>query len=165
MRPGAVRVLFLCCWLAANLLCGCDYARMKDDDALDTYQSTFPDPPKGTIPMNGGLEVIRNADPKELQNPLGADPKAVDRGKLAYGYYCVHCHGPELDGYGTVGQSFTPVPTNLRDPRVQGQSDGDLYQKIRLGFRRHPPLAETTNAPDTWAIIRYLRAPVRPGKG
>jgi hypothetical protein len=38
------------------------------------------------------------------------------------------------------------------------QSDGELYAKIRLGFRRHPLLYSTISENDTWAVIVYLRS-------
>jgi len=59
---------------------------------------------------------------------------------------------------GTVGQSFSPLPTDLRSPYVQSQRDGEIYAKIRLGYRRHPPLYSTISENDTWAVVKYLRS-------
>ena len=67
----------------------------------------------------------------------------IDRGRKSYGYYCVQCHGPRLNGKATVGQSFYPLPTDLLDPRVQAQKDGELFFKISLGYKRQPPLYAT----------------------
>jgi hypothetical protein len=57
-----------------------------------------------------------------------------------------------------VGQSFAPLPTDLADPRVQAQADGELFAKVSLGYRRHPPLADTVSEPDRWAVIAYVRS-------
>ena len=139
-------------------LCSCDYGRMKDDEAIHTYETTMPNMPQKTVPTTGGVEAIRETKPQDLINPLPRSPEAVERGKERYGFYCTQCHGPKGDGDGTVGQSFAPLPTHLLRRYVQKQSDGELFVKISLGFRRHPPLATTVAEEDRWAIIHYLRA-------
>jgi mono/diheme cytochrome c family protein len=141
-----------------GLAAGCNYARMQDDDALDTYESALPAAPRGTVPVTGGVEAIRSADPAKLANPVAAGPAAVEQGRSAYAHYCLQCHGPLLDGNGTVGQSFAPLPTDLRSRAVLDQPDGRLFSKVSFGFARHPPLAETVEERDRWAILRYLRA-------
>lgn len=151
-------VVFVGIVLALQLLCACDYARMRDDEALQTYQSALPEMPKKTIPVTGGTEILRTSNPDDLKNPVPLTQESVLMGKERYGFYCIQCHGPEAEGYGTVGQSFAPLPTNLKSPVVQDQSDGMLYYKISLGYNRHPPLAETVSPEHRWAIINYMRS-------
>lgn len=144
--------------LALALLSGgCNYARMNDDEALQTHEAALPPLPKGTVPAAGGVEGVRTADPKTLRSPLAPSPRVLEQGRAAYGHYCVHCHGPKGDGNGTVGQSFAPLPTDLSGPAVRGQTDGELFAKVSLGFRRHPPLADTVSEEDRWAVIAWLR--------
>jgi hypothetical protein len=140
-----------------QLICACDYARMKDDESLRTYKQALPDAPKNVIPTTGGDEVLRETPPDQLHNPLPFSQATVERGKIAYGYFCVHCHGPQGDGYGTVGQSFEPLPTNLKDKYVQQQSDGEIFHRMSFGFKRTPPLASTISIDDRWAVVNYLR--------
>jgi mono/diheme cytochrome c family protein len=152
---------FLACPIAALLLgqvlYGCNYARMRDDEAHQTYQSAMPQMPDHLIPVTGGDEVLRTANADDLKNPLPPGT-SVAVGKERYGYYCVHCHGPRGEGYGTVGQSFAPLPTNLRSSDVQDQTDGALFYSISFGIARHPPLAETIAIEHRWAIVNYVRA-------
>lgn len=136
---------------------GCDYARMTDDEAIDDYHMAVPVMPEGTVPTEGGYLFLKNSDPAQRSNPLAYSDKTVAEGKKRYKYYCIQCHGPEAEGYGTVGQSFAPLPANLKGPLVQRQDDGTLFQKIELGFRRHPPLAYTMAEWECWSIIMYLR--------
>jgi len=145
--------------LAAILLLatGCDYARMSDDEAVNTYGKKMPAAPEHTVPVSGGIEELKGADPNTLHNPLVATPATIAQGRTAYGYYCGHCHGPRADGNGTVGQSFSPLPTDLRSAPVQSQNDGQLFAKTSLGYQRCPPLALTVAEADRWAIINYLR--------
>jgi mono/diheme cytochrome c family protein len=143
---------------ALFLVPGCDYGRMKEQESIRTYETSLPPMPQGTIPVGGGIETIRTSRPDALQNPLPPSPVSAERGKKAYGHYCIMCHGPKADGNGTVGQSFAPLPSNLTESPVQGQSDGELFYKISLGSGRHPSLADTVSEEDRWAIIHYLRA-------
>ncbi len=142
----------------SHLFAGCDYARMKDQESIRTYESQMPEGVEGTIPTNGGIAVLKSEDPSKIRNPLPSAPEVIERGRIAYGYFCVMCHGPHLDGKGTVGQSFSPLPADLTSPYVQRQNDGVLFYRISLGFRRHPPLAQTVAAEDRWAVIGYIRS-------
>lgn len=137
---------------------GCDYGRMKEQESVRTYESKFPEMPSGSVPVQGGLETLRVQDLKELKNPLDKDARWVDRGKEAYGLYCGMCHGPRADGHGTVGQSFHPLPSDLRSREVQELSDGEIFGVITFGSRRSPPLGYTVSEEDRWAIIRFLRS-------
>jgi mono/diheme cytochrome c family protein len=134
------------------------YGHMRNDEALNTFQTHLPFMPPGTIPVGGGIEVLRRSDPRALINPLPINQAVLEQGRNSYLYYCVQCHGPRLDGKATVGQSFYPLPTDLLGPQVQSQSDGELFYKISLGYKREPPLYATVAVADRWAVIRYLRA-------
>ncbi len=155
--------------LALSLLIavGCDYARMTDDEAIDDYHMTMPLMPEGTVPVEGGYLFLKNEDPAKLANPLPYSDKTVAEGKKRYKYFCIQCHGPEAEGFGTVGQSFAPLPANLKALEVRRQDDGALFYKIEMGFRRHPPLAYTMAEWECWSIINYLRflQKTEPGQG
>lgn len=142
---------------AALTLWGCGYGRMNDDEAFQTFERSLPQMPKKAIPISGGVEVLRQSIPSDLVNPVSMSDESVGLGRERYQFYCVQCHGPKANGYGTVGQSFAPLPTDLTQSNVQDQSDGDLFYKISLGFNRHPPLAATIAVENRWAIINYLR--------
>lgn len=146
-----------------GLLAGCDYGRMKEQESVRTYETQLPEMPLGTVPVEGGMERLVASDPRDLVNPLGEDPRWAERGKEAYGFYCAMCHGQRADGRGTVGQSFHPLPTDLRSEKTQSLSDGEIFSVISFGSRRSPPLAHTISEEDRWAIVRYLRS--LPGLG
>jgi mono/diheme cytochrome c family protein len=144
----------LFCW-------GCDYARMNETESVKTYEAPMPEMPEGTIPIQGGLQVFRDIDVEEMKNPLPYDVGSVARGKRAFGYFCIMCHGPKGEGYGTVGQSFYPLPANLMEDFVQEQTDGDLFYTITFGYERHPPLGDTAAEIDRWAIVHFIRSLAR----
>jgi hypothetical protein len=140
-----------------QLVWGCDYARMKEDEAIRHYETSIPEMPQGTIPVNSVIHALLMKGPGRMTNALPPTRLIAERGRKAYGHFCVMCHGPRGDGHGTVGQSFAPLPTDLNSPYVQGQSDGVLFYRISLGYKKHPPLAYTVSEEDGWAIIEYIR--------
>jgi hypothetical protein len=154
---GFLAVLFF----SLSILYSNYHGRMRDDEALNTFQISLPVMPGGTVPLGGGIESLRKSDPEKLINPLPMTRAVIEQGRKNYGYYCVHCHGPRFDGKATVGQSFYPLPTDLLDPLVLDQKDGELFFTISLGYQRHPPLYFTAATEDLWAAIRYLRAMAR----
>ena len=144
--------------LLLSPLLGCDYARMNDQESVRTYKKEVPEMDPRTISVDRGYQFLVNAEPKDLKNPLAYTPETVARGKLAYSYFCIQCHGPKADGNGTVGQSFAPLPSDLAAGAVQDQGDGELFAKILLGFGRHPTLYTTVSETDTWALVNYIRS-------
>ena len=137
---------------------GCDYARMYDQESVHAYKKEMPPMDERTIPVQGGFQVLLATDPKTLHNPAPPTERSLEDGRQAYGYFCLQCHGPNGDGWGTVGQSFSPLPTDLKSHRVQSQADGLLYARIRLGYKRHPQLYTTVAETDTWAIVNYIKS-------
>lgn len=139
----------------------CDYARMREQESVRTYEKEMPVMDERTVPVQNGFQALRVADPKKLENPVPENASSVKQGHKAYINFCIPCHGRKLDGLGTVGQSFSPLPTNLTSTKVQSLTDGELYAKIRLGYLRHPELYTTISEYDTWAVIRYTRSLAR----
>jgi mono/diheme cytochrome c family protein len=141
----------------ALLPAACDYARMTRDEAYDTYETRLPIMPPDSISVTGGMTALRMLGPRAINNPLQPSPAVINQGRATYGYFCIHCHGPEGEGKATVGQSFAPLPTNLQSSAVQNQTDGELFYKIGFGYQRHPPLIHTATEADIWAVIIHMR--------
>jgi mono/diheme cytochrome c family protein len=87
-------------------------------------------------------------------------PEVIERGKTGYATYCAQCHGTHFDGNGTVGQSFYPLPTDLRSRKVQSKSAGALFYEISYGIPggRQPALDTTIDVDDRWRIIGFIRS-------
>jgi mono/diheme cytochrome c family protein len=160
---------FVCCSLAA-LACNpydfldrmITYERMKDQESFRPYEAVMPGTAPGAVPTeNGevaGEERYRSAPLGSLKNPVPDSSETIARGELAYGYFCIQCHGSKYNGDGTVGQSFAPLPTDLRSAYVQQMSDDELFRSISYGIMRHPPMAYTVSAEDRWAMIRWIHS-------
>ena len=113
------------------------------------------------VPLKEG-EAFFKATPAEALQSLftGADPEVLKLGKVSYDLFCAQCHGKNYDGNGTVGQSFFPLPTDLRSAKVQSLSDGAFFKEISYGIPegRQPPLATTIDAVDRWRIVAYIKS-------
>jgi mono/diheme cytochrome c family protein len=125
------------------------------------YENPIPVMAAGSVPFKGGEEFYRIAAAENLQAPFSlTEPTAIAAGKTDYQYFCIHCHGQNFDGYGTVGQSFAPTPRDLRSEKVQSMPAGQLFKEISFGIPggRQPALDTTIAVKDRWYVIAYVKS-------
>lgn len=135
--------------------------RMRETPAVRPYEKPLLIMEQGVIPFEGGEAVYRAADGKRLRSPfLKGDVNTAKQGETLYFTYCAQCHGRYHDGNGTVGQSFDPLPTDLRSVKVQTLPEGVLFKEISYGVPkgRQPPLATTIEVMDRWRIVAYVKS-------
>jgi mono/diheme cytochrome c family protein len=137
------------------------YGRMWETPGVRPHEELPFSLPKGTVPRQGGEEVFK-ALPAEMLKPLipMSDQAQIQTGGVLYSKFCAQCHGKNYDGNGTVGQSFHPLPTDLRSPKVQALSEEAFFKEISYGIPdgRQPPLATTIDVLDRWRIIAYVKS-------
>ena len=139
------------------------WGRMWQTPAVRPYEEPLLVMKAGVVPVSGGEALYRTADPATLLSPFdGRSPEIIAEGQKAYFTYCQQCHGVHQDGQGTVGQSFVPLPTDLRIPRVQQMGDGLMFKEISYGVdrpgARQPALATTIFPDDRWKIVHYVKS-------
>jgi mono/diheme cytochrome c family protein len=138
------------------------FGRMWETPAIRPHEEAIAYMAPGTVPFSGGELEYRGKDGKEILSPIAsADlPVAATNGGIIYVQFCLQCHGKYHDGNGTVGQSFAPLPGDLRSPKVQALADGDLFKEISYGIPggRQPALATTIAIPDRWQVIAYVKS-------
>ena len=138
------------------------YGRMRETPAVRPYDKPLLVMESGTVSVTDPEAGYRAAKASELRSPiLPGDRQAIARGQVVYATFCKQCHGREYDGNGTVGQSFAPLPTDLRSSRVQESLDGVLFQHISYGAggeSRQPALATTIRIDDRWRVIAYIKS-------
>jgi mono/diheme cytochrome c family protein len=141
-----------------------DYAaagRMRETPAVWPHEQPMLPMEPGVVPVTGGDALLRATRPEDLVSPLDLkDPKVIAAGKTVYLTYCAQCHGTNYDGNGTVGQSFSPLPTDLRSAKVQALSPGAYFKEIGYGIPkgRQPPLATTISILDRWRVVAFVRS-------
>jgi mono/diheme cytochrome c family protein len=139
------------------------FGRMWQTPAVRPYENPILVMDDDAVPVHGGESVYRASDPLQLQSPLDArDPEIIKQGQVVYATFCQQCHGINHDGQGTVGQSFAPLPTDLRSPRVQQTVDGLMFKEISFGVdrpgARQPALATTIFPEDRWKVVHYVKS-------
>lgn len=159
---GFVLIVLLTVW---GVLTGYDYAlsagRMWETPAIKPHERPIAVNVRGIVPFDGGEVRLRHASESELLPPFDlGDAARITGGEAGYLTYCAQCHGKYHDGNGTVGQSFAPLPGDLRSQRVQGMAAGTLFKEISYGIPggRQPALATTIAAQDRWQIIAYVKS-------
>lgn len=136
------------------------YGRMRETDAVRPHEQPLLVMPGGVVPVQDAEASLRATADLDLISPLAATRSSDPlQGQVLYRNYCQPCHGKNHDGRGTVGQSFHPLPGDLRSGRVQTMADGRLFKEISYGVPggRQPALATTISIADRWQIIAYLK--------
>lgn len=137
------------------------YGRMWETPAIRPHEQKIPQMEKGIVPFDGGEIIYRQEPGEKIHFPLDVtDASVVALGKVLYVSYCMQCHGKYHDGNGTVGQSFAPLPGDLRSPKVQAMAEGIFFKEISYGIAggRQPALATTIAVDDRWKIIAYVKS-------
>ena len=137
------------------------YGRMWETPGVRPHEELPLSTPAGTVPQDGGEEIFQvlPADSLKSSIPL-SEPAQIQMGKGLYFKFCAQCHGKYYDGNGTVGQSFHPLPTDLKSAKVQSLSEGAFFKEISYGVPdgRQPPLATTIDVVDRWRIIAHIKS-------
>ena len=136
------------------------YGRLRETPSVRPYEEPLLLMEAGTVPSAGGEAIFKATPGEQLHSPFGATPDVAKQGEKLYFTYCAQCHGKYYDGNGPVGQSFAPLPGDLRSAKVQSLSDGVLFKEISYGIPkgRQPPLATTIAETDRWRIISYVKS-------
>jgi mono/diheme cytochrome c family protein len=137
------------------------YGRMRETPAVRPYEEPLLVKEAGLVPVNGGEAIFRVSTGTDIQSSLDMNqPTVIARGKGVYLIYCAQCHGHNHDGNGTVGQSFAPLPTDLRSAKVQDSPAGVLFQNVSYGVPggRQPPLHATIAVEDRWKVVAYVKS-------
>jgi len=127
---------------------------MKTQPKLQTHDARMPPPPPGAVTVDPPPRV-RFFEP--------TDTRAVTDGRVYYGYYCRHCHGPDGDGRGPVGESYHPVPADLRQPLATTRSNQRLLRAMTTGTGHQlehdgPRILHFTIPPEhAGPLIAYVR--------
>jgi cytochrome c1 len=141
-----------------------DYAdvwRMRETPAVRPHEEPLLIMEQGVVPISAAEAMMRATRGEYLKSPLNLkDPVVIEAGKKLYFNFCFMCHGPNHDGKGTVGQSFSPLPTDLRSAKVQALPAGVHFKEISYGIPdgRQPPLATTIAVLGRWRIVAYVKS-------
>jgi mono/diheme cytochrome c family protein len=133
--------------------------RMYDQPHVRAFQAVMPTTPPGAVPLLEPVPPLPSPEEaKALANTLQPTPENLARGKVYYQFYCTFCHGERGDGNGPVGESFVPVPSDLRAAKVRGYSDGQILRAMLTGTGHDPVMNQTVRPQHRWYLVLYVRS-------
>lgn len=121
-------------------------------------------PVANTIPIGFNLYPYPNTNDgytaagEILKNPVPFSEEVLVEGKVAYGKFCVHCHGKKGEGDGTVPtNSDYPSPPSYK-AALKDLSEGKMFHTLMYGKNLMGSHASQISAEDRWKIIYYVQS-------
>ena len=74
--------------------------------------------------------------------------------------HCAYCHANDGSGDAEVGRNLYPPAPDMRQPKTQARTDGELYYTIENGIRLSGMPAWGNggfNDEDTWKLVYFIR--------
>ena len=95
---------------------------------------------------------------KELKNPFEKTEANVAEGKRLYETFCIHCHGAEGHGDGTIiaNGKFPGAPPSYSGP-LKDLPEGKMFHTITYGKNLMGSHASQVNQTERWKIIMYVQ--------
>jgi mono/diheme cytochrome c family protein len=91
----------------------------------------------------------------DIKNPAGYDAGIIKKGKGIYDLNCKSCHGEVGKNNGLP---LVPKPVDPLDPKMQDNTDGELFYKISEGRVTMPSFKAVIPENDRWAVVSYIRS-------
>jgi mono/diheme cytochrome c family protein len=116
--------------------------------------------PRGFLPFRYTPDTIaRIKTGKELVNPFTATTEILERGKLIFTTFCIHCHGKGGAGDGFLFTSglYPLQPKNLSGATAAKLKDGEIFHTITLGIRSMGAHGSQIRPDDRWKLVLYIR--------
>jgi len=98
---------------------------------------------------------------KGLRNPVTATADNFAAARQHFADHCASCHSNDGSGNTELGQSFYPKAPDMRLPRTQQLSDGEIFYFIENGIRMTGMPAWSTGTPEgekaSWELVHFIR--------
>jgi mono/diheme cytochrome c family protein len=93
------------------------------------------------------------ADSKATKNPV----KGAGNAKKSVETNCSSCHGNSGKGDGPAAAALPPPkPADWTSPKVQSQTDGEIFWKMSNGRGAMPPWKHLPEK-ERWELVNYIR--------
>ena len=100
---------------------------------------------------------------RKEENPLSADPQILAEAREHFANRCANCHGDNGNGESNIGQSLYPKAPDLRLPKTQNLTDGEIHYIIKNGVRltgmpawQNPHVEQDDT--DAWKLVLFVRS-------
>jgi mono/diheme cytochrome c family protein len=98
---------------------------------------------------------------KGLKNPVSANEENFIAAREHFADHCASCHANDGSGNTEMGRAFYPKAPDMRLPRTQQLSDGELFYFIENGIRLTGMPGWSTGTPEgekaSWQLVHFIR--------
>jgi mono/diheme cytochrome c family protein len=97
-----------------------------------------------------------------LKNPVAYSPEVLEEARAHWADHCASCHANNGSGDTQIGRNLYPQAPDMRSPRTQQLSDGELYYIIQNGVRLTGMPAwgsagDGEGNQDSWKLVLFIR--------
>ena len=101
------------------------------------------------------------ASARSLRNPIALSDEVLAEGRAHWADHCATCHANDGGGQTEMGRNLYPKAPDMRQPRTQELSDGELFSIIKNGVRLTgmPAWGDASGRDDadTWKLVHFIR--------
>jgi mono/diheme cytochrome c family protein len=98
---------------------------------------------------------------KGLKNPLSPTQEHFVAAREHFADHCASCHANDGSGNTEMGRAFYPKAPDMRLPRTQQLSDGELFYFIENGIMLTGMPGWSTGTPEgeraSWQLVHFIR--------
>jgi mono/diheme cytochrome c family protein len=93
------------------------------------------------------------------RNPFLPSPDVLAEARAHFADHCAICHANDGSGKTEIGQNVYPKAPDMRLPRTQELTDGELYYTIHNGIRLTgmPAWGAEGKDDDSWKLVLFIR--------
>lgn len=89
-------------------------------------------------------------------SPIVSSQESIQLGREAYAKTCSNCHGSQGAGDGFAAAMLKRKPKDF-SKILGGQSDGEIFWKIRTGNEFMPSFSTVLSEEETWHVVNFIR--------
>ena len=90
-------------------------------------------------------------------NPLVSSPEVIESGKIIFTKYCVHCHGEQGKGDGSITQTGNYPPPPSYSGALKDLPEGKMFHTLTYGKGMMGSHASQLSKVERWTVIRYVQ--------
>ena len=98
---------------------------------------------------------------KGLKNPVSNTPENFTVAREHFADHCASCHGNDGGGNTEMGRNLYPKAPDMRLPRTQTLSDGEIFYIIENGVMLTGMPGWSTGTPEgeksSWQLVHFIR--------
>lgn len=94
---------------------------------------------------------------KTMKNPVAVGDASTKLGQTLYTKNCASCHGKAGLGDGVKARSLKDFPGDFSKAGFQGQTDGEIFFKSKMGRGEMPKYDGKLTDVEIWNMVNYMR--------